>query len=200
MQSFIFYSLFTMQILLFIYLWIPQQYKKESIKEIIRKQDSKNIVRLLQILCLFIFLFILVLNTLDSLPIQNNFYINDYRSNLKKYFLFYFGMNSIVTSCILLLKPLKTIYLLVNNSVYEKLLVCLLTTLNVSLSKLWYREEIILFYTIILGMELVLFVKSLRKEIKYLKNFEYIFLLFLHLSMTLYCSYILFAQIRMLLV
>lgn len=189
-----------MQILLFIYLWIPQQYKQESIKEIIRKQDPKNIVRLLQILCLFIFLFILVLNTLDSLPIQNNFYINDYRSNLKKYFLFYFGMNSIVTSCILLLKPLKTIYLLVNNSVYEKLLVCLLTTLNVSLSKLWYREEIILFYTIILGVELVLFVKSLRKEIKYLKNFEYIFLLFLHLSMTLYCSYILFAQIRMLLV
>lgn len=136
MKSFIFYSLFTMQILLFIYLWIPQQYKEESISKIIAKQNSKNTVRLLQILCIFIFLFILVLNTLDSLPIQNTLYINDYRSSLKKYFLFYFGINSIITFCILLLKPLKIVYLIVNNPVYEKLLVCLLTTLIVSLSKL----------------------------------------------------------------
>lgn len=200
MKPFIFYGLFIIQLLLFIYSWISEQYKKEALKEIIKRQDCQNIVTLIQILCIFLFLFILILNTLDFSSIQGKLHIIGYKSILKKYFLFYFGMNSTVLASILLLKPWKTIFFLINNPVYEKLFLCLLTMLTISVSKLWYRDEIILFYTIILGVELILFIKILKEEIKYLKNRESFFFLLLYLSMTLYCSYILFAQIRMLLV
>lgn len=200
MKSILFYGLAITQMICFIVLWIPSEYRRNILKEIIENQNSKNIKKWFLMLFTFLFFFILILNTLDSLPIHYVSYFYHPIHQLKRYFLFYFGMNIIVVLGILILNFFKTIHFMTNHPVYEKMLVCLLTTLIISLSRFWYREEILLFYALLLGIELILLVKDLKKETKSLTNLEYIYILFFHLSMTLYCSYILFAKIRVLLV
>lgn len=198
MRSIVFYTMLIIEVFALIYILIPTKTRKEITKSIFTN-TAKELPYIKSIfILLFIFgtFFILCLNIFKVYSVNYNTIFTCTNANLlRKNLIFYFGMNTALVILFLLFNWSKVINWLVNNPIYINLSTSLMVTLLVTISRIWGSNEMTIFSSIMLIIQLLYLVRELKLIKNNINDSEYLFIIALYMGMTFYSSYTIFSKI-----